>query len=122
MEKNSQKTGAWAEEQAVLLLKKKNLIIHERNWRFKKYEIDIIAQEGKSMVFVEVKARTSDVFGEPELFVSKGQQKRLITAAHHYINEKNIVLESRFDIISILIINNNVIVKHLEDAFYPSLS
>lgn len=121
MEKNSTSKGNWAEEKAVKLLLEKNYNIIERNWRFKKYEVDIIARDGNRMVFVEVKSRSSDAFGEPELAVTKKKQQFLVAAADRYIRENNIELESRFDIISILVINNNIAVKHLEDAFYPSL-
>jgi len=121
MKKNSQKTGTWAEEKAVKFLIEKNYSILARNWRFKKYEIDIIARDKQTLVFVEVKARSTDAFGEPEVFVNRQKQRFLIAAANQYLLENNIELESRFDIISILVINNNITVKHLEDAFYPSL-
>lgn len=121
MEKNSTGKGNWAEEKAAQFLIKKNYVILERNWRFKKYEVDIIASEGNSIVFIEVKSRGTDAFGNPELAVTKKKQKFLVTAADQYIRAKNIELESRFDIVSILVINNNITVKHLEGAFYPSL-
>jgi putative endonuclease len=121
MEKNSTNKGNWAEEKAVKFLIEKNYNILERNWRFKKYEVDIIAQCNKTMVFVEVKSRGTNAFGEPEMAVTRQKQKYLVAAADHYIREKNMEMESRFDIISILVINNNITVKHLEDAFYPSL-
>ena len=73
------------------------------------------------MVFVEVKTRKSNTFGEPELFVTKQKQGFLITAANQYIVENNIELESRFDIIAVIQLNNNHTVKHLEAAFYPLL-
>lgn len=121
MPKNSQKTGSWAEDQAAVLLAGKNYTILERNWRFKQKEIDIIARDNDTIVFVEVKARSSDAFGDPEMFVTRKKQGFLVAAANHYLQEKDICLESRFDIVSILVINNNITVKHLESAFYPSL-
>ncbi|MBA3664999.1 MAG: YraN family protein [Bacteroidetes bacterium] len=121
MEKNSTGKGNWAEEKAVKFLLKKDYAILERNWRFKKYEVDIIAKDGNTMVFVEVKSRGSDAFGEPETAVTRKKQRFLVTAADQYIQANNIQLESRFDIISILVINNNITVKHIEDAFYPSV-
>ena len=121
MEKSSTNKGNWAEEKAVKFLLKKNYTILERNWRFKKYEVDIIAKHENTIVFVEVKSRGTDAFGDPEMAVTRGKQRFLVTAADQYIRENNIELESRFDIVSILVINNNITVKHLEDAFYPSL-
>ncbi|MGZ3898910.1 MAG: YraN family protein [Bacteroidia bacterium] len=121
MKKSSTNKGNWAEEKAVKFLLKKNYSILERNWRFKKYEVDIIAKHENTIVFVEVKSRGTDAFGDPEMAVTRGKQRFLITAADQYIKENSIELQSRFDILSILVINNNITVKHLEDAFYPSL-
>lgn len=121
MEKNTTTKGNWAEEKACKFLMKKSYVILEKNWRFKKYEVDIIARHDKTIVFVEVKSRATDTFGEPEMAVTKKKQKFLVAAADQYIRSNNIELESRFDIVSILVINNNITVKHLEDAFYPSL-
>jgi putative endonuclease len=121
MQNNSQKFGQESEEMARQFLKKKGYTILQANWRFKKYEIDIIGQINDIIVFFEVKARSTNVFGEPEEFVSLKKQKFIITAANHYLQEREIDLESRFDIISVLQINNNITVKHLEGAFYPSV-
>ncbi|MCE3228804.1 MAG: putative endonuclease related to Holliday junction resolvase [Bacteroidetes bacterium] len=119
--KNSQKTGNEAEETARKLLVKKGFTILHRNWRFRKYEVDIIAENADFIVFVEVKGRTDTTMGEPEEFVTKQKQKFIISAANHYIQERDITKEARFDIISVLVINNNITVKHLEDAWYASL-
>lgn len=119
MQNNSQKLGIEGEMLARDYLLKQGYGILELNWRYKKYEIDIIAKKDQSLVFVEVKTRKNNTFGEPELFVTKQKQKFLIAAASQYIIQNNIELESRFDIIAILQLNNNHTVKHLEAAFYP---
>lgn len=121
MIKNSKTTGTMGEEKACAFLIDKNYIILHKNWRFKKYEVDIIAKYRNTIVFVEVKSRASDAFGEPEMAVTKQKQKFLVIAANHYLQTHNIELECRFDIIAILSINNNITVKHLEEAFYPSV-
>jgi putative endonuclease len=118
--KNSQKFGKEAEELARKHLVNKGFSILQSNWRFKKYEVDIIAESNEFIVFVEVKARSTEAFGEPEMFVTLKKQKFLIAAANNYLQENNIEKEARFDIIGILPINNNYSVKHLEGAFYPS--
>jgi putative endonuclease len=117
----SQNTGKDGEETAKRFLLEKGHEILETNWRFKKYEVDIISKTGQTIVFVEVKTRKSDTFGEPETFVNRQKQNFLVAAAHQYITQNNIDLESRFDIIAILQLNNNQTVKHLEAAFYPQL-
>jgi putative endonuclease len=68
-----------------------------------------------------VKARSTLAFGEPEMFVTTRKQGFIISAANHYLQENNIGLESRFDILALLQNNNNFTVKHLEGAFYPSV-
>ena len=119
--KNSQNLGAEGEKIAKKHLLDKGYEILQENWRFKKYEVDLIATYKNQVIFIEVKTRSSSVFGEPELFVTKQKQNFLITAAHQYIISNNIELEARFDIVSVLQLNNINHVKHLEGAFYPSI-
>jgi putative endonuclease len=119
MMNNSQKQGQEGEVLAKNYLLKQGYEILERNWRCKKYEIDIIAKKGETMVFVEVKTRKNTTFGEPELFVTRQKQGFVIAAANQYLKDNNINLESRFDIIAIIQLNNTRTVKHLEAAYYP---
>jgi putative endonuclease len=119
MMNNSQKQGQEGEVLAQNYLLNEGYEILERNWRYKKYEIDIIAKKGETMVFVEVKTRKNSTFGEPELFVTRQKQGFVIAAANQYLKDNNINLESRFDIIAIIQLNNTRTVKHLEAAYYP---
>ncbi|PBQ32089.1 YraN family protein [Sphingobacteriaceae bacterium] len=119
MENKSQKQGREGEILARNYLLKQGYDVLELNWRYKKLEIDIIAKKEETIVFVEVKTRKNNTFGEPELFVTKQKQNFIISAANQYLVEKNIDLESRFDIIAVIQLNNNKTVKHLEGAFYP---
>jgi putative endonuclease len=119
--KNSQILGVEGEKIAKTHLLEKGYVILQENWRFKKYEVDIIAKNNDLLIIVEVKTRSSTVFGEPELFVTKQKQRFLIAAANEYLVSNNIDLECRFDVISVLQLNNTFSVKHLEGAFYPSL-
>ncbi len=116
---NSHKIGEEGENLAKKYLNDNGYKILETNWRFRKYEIDIIAQINDTIVFVEVKARKDNTFGEPEIFVDKKKQNFMIASAQHYMQENKLDLEARFDIIAI--VNNNTTVKHLEEAFYPSI-
>jgi len=119
MQNNSHNLGKEGEVIAKKYLESNNYQLLQTNWRFKKYEIDIIAQKNNTIIIVEVKARRGNAFGEPESFVSNQKQQFLITAANNYLVENNLNLECRFDIISILVINNIPTVKHIEGAFYP---
>lgn len=100
---------------------KNSYTILEKNWRHLKAEIDLIVEKGEFIVFVEVKTRSSIKFGDPESFVSSKQQKMIINAANEYILINNIEHEARFDIISIVTNNKLEDIKHIEDAFYPTL-
>lgn len=111
--------GKWGEETALAYLRKQNYSILEVNWRFKKLEVDIIARDSDTIVFIEVKTRSSSEYGEPESFVSLKKQRFIISAANQYIIEKNLDADVRFDIISILTENSETDIKHLPDAFYP---
>ena len=121
MKNNSQKLGKESEEAARQFLIKNGYSILATNWRFKKYEIDIIGQLKDTVIFFEVKARSTDAFGDPEMFVTRKKQSFLMAAANRYLQENGLENEARFDIIAILQLNNKLTVKHLEGAFYPSV-
>nr|NQU93656.1 YraN family protein [Bacteroidota bacterium] len=111
--------GKKGEELAEKFLRNNGYEIIERNWRFGKDEIDIIAMEKDFLVVVEVKTRRSNYFGEPEENVTRTKQRFLIRAANAYITKKDIDLETRFDIVSVLFSGSNYTVKQIKDAFYP---
>ena len=120
--KDNKKTGKWGEDIAVELLEKKSYTILERNWRFSRAEIDIIAMQDDLMIFIEVKTRSSDLFGLPEELISISQQKLIADAATQYMKKKQYEWAFRFDIIAILKDSkDNYDIKHLEDAFFPGL-
>lgn len=114
-------TGTKGEEAAATFLLNKGYLILEKNWRFKNLEADIIATVAKTLVIAEVKTRRSNYFGEPETFVNKQKQKNLIKAANEYVQRNQLDVEVRFDIISIILGDNQMKINHIEDAFYPVL-
>jgi putative endonuclease len=96
--------------------------ILEQNWRYKKAEVDIIAMDGATLVFVEVKTRASSAFGQPEEFVTPQKEALITTAAHAYIDEIDHEWEVRFDIIAIVYRSAaDYELRHYEDAFFPGL-
>ena len=113
--------GEKGEELARKYLREKGYKIIKTNWRFGKDEIDIIAIDNDYLVIVEVKTRTSTYFAEPEFAVNKKKQRFLIRAAHAYIIKNDIDLETRFDIISIVITSQKTHINHIDHAFYPTL-
>lgn len=114
-------TGKQGENIALNHLQQNGYTILEKNWQAGHKEIDIIARKDDLMVVVEVKARKTAFFGEPEEFVSRSKQKLLIAAANHYLQKNDLDLEVRFDIISVLFKGEKYQVNHIEDAFYPTL-
>ena len=112
-------TGKKGEEEAVVFLRSQGYQILHINWRYKKLEIDIIAKKDDFLVIIEVKTRKNADFGEPEVFVTKAKQQKIIKATHHFILENNIVDEVRFDIIAVN--NQTRQIEHIKRAFYPGL-
>ncbi|MBK5202645.1 MAG: YraN family protein [Prolixibacteraceae bacterium] len=114
--------GKHGEDIAVEYLKSKGYKIIERNWRCHHYEVDIIARNKENLlIIVEVKTRTTPVFGEPYEAVGKKKEQNLINAAEVYIYKNKLRTETRFDIISIIIIDGKYHIDHIKDAFFPTL-
>ena len=78
-------TGKAAEEMAATWLTEQGYEILHRNWRYSRYEIDIIATKGKFLHFVEVKARKASRYGRPEDHVTRKKFKKLQKAVHQYL-------------------------------------
>ncbi|CAN5332007.1 YraN family protein [soil metagenome] len=116
---DKQEKGKWGEEAAVRFLRGKGFEIKELNWKFLHLEIDIVAMDGNELVIVEVKTRGTDAFGEPEVFVNKTKQSRLIRAANYYLEQKKLNCEVRFDIVGIVKRNNESVLRHIPGAFHP---
>ncbi|HEY2582985.1 MAG TPA: YraN family protein [Mucilaginibacter sp.] len=113
--------GRKGESLAKTHLENSGYEILDENWTHGKLEVDLIAYKNKVIIFTEVKTRTGNRFGEPEDFVDARKQKLLADAADEYIYLMDHQGEVRFDIISILFDQkNNHILKHIEDAFWPS--
>lgn len=109
--------GKEGEAIAVNYLLNKGYAILERNYRFQKAEVDIIAVKGETLAAVEVKMRSSQYFGSPEAFVTPKKIQLLVKAIHHFVIKNNLDLDVRFDIIAIVKNKETVDIKHLEDAF-----
>jgi putative endonuclease len=93
-------SGVEAEERACLLLKEQGYMIVARNWRSRYGEIDIIARDGSTIVFVEVKARSSHGFGGPDAAVDIGKQRRIASTAAQFLQQTRCELQARFDVVT----------------------
>ena len=94
--------GAKGEEIAVRYLKSRGYRIIERNYRIRLGEIDIIAEQGDDLVFIEVKTRSGTLFGSPFESVTKQKQKQLSKVALEYISKQGFHdRPARFDVVGI---------------------
>lgn len=94
--------GKAGEDRAARFLAKQGYKILERNYRVPSGEIDLIALHRGEVVFVEVKTRTSDAFGAPELAVTPRKQRQMVKAALGYIKYKKLhQVPCRFDVVAI---------------------
>ena len=94
------------------------MTILQRNYRFERGEIDIIAEDGEELVFVEVKARRTKAFGEPEDSVTTQKQEQIQRVAEGYLFEHAISDRAcRFDVVAIFFRNGKAEINHLKNAF-----
>jgi putative endonuclease len=111
--------GVRGEEIAVAFLKGRKYTVVERNFRCKGGEVDIIARDGKTLVFVEVKARRNAAYGPPQLAVTPFKQRQISKAALTWL-AKNRLQDAcaRFDVIAILLRDHDVPdIEHFQNAF-----
>ena len=106
--------GDLGEQKAVEFLKRRKYKILERNYKNKIGEIDIIAQQKKKMIFVEVKTRSSLQYGNPAEAVNYHKQKKIRQVAECYLQQNKLEdADMRFDVIEVL----DGDVNYIEDAF-----
>ena len=111
--------GKSGEAAAVSYLEKKKFTIVERGFRFLRGEIDIIAYDRGTLVFIEVKTRQSEEFGLPEESVTPSKQRQLRKVAEGYLALRNVKdTPCRFDIISLIPEKGRRHrIRHIRDAF-----
>jgi putative endonuclease len=115
--------GKQGESLAVSHLLQKGYTVLHTNWTFQKAEVDILAQLGNTLAVIEVKTRTSAHFGDPQDFVTPKKIQLMVKAVSAYIEQQNLDVEVRFDIIAITMPkstnpNEKPSLEHLENAFY----
>lgn len=110
--------GSKGEDLAVKFLKKKGYRIIERNYKTFVGEIDIIAKDSNTIVFIEVKTRMNDSFGYPFEAVNKKKRQKLKNLALLYLKKQGTESPVRFDVISIFCMENGLKeIDHIKDAF-----
>ena len=109
--------GRYGEDRATRFLENAGYQVVERNYRYLKAEIDLIARKGGVLAIVEVKTRTGRSLEHMAEAVNKRKIQRLVTAADHYISSMELDVEARFDIIWITKYGDRVTLQHIENAF-----
>lgn len=113
--------GDKAEGLAQQYLLKLGYKILDTNWHFGHLELDIVAQDGNELVVVEVKSRNGIRYEHPSEAITDTKIKRVVEAADGYIQEKDIDLETRFDVVTVIFFDQKFELEHFKDAFYPTL-
>ena len=107
--------GGPDEALAAAFLERQGLKILERNYRCRFGEIDLVAQAGATLVFVEVRARRSDAFGGAAASITAAKRRRIVAAARHYLAARGSARACRFD--AVLLHGEERRIEWLEDAF-----
>ncbi|MDG2344393.1 MAG: YraN family protein [Flavobacteriales bacterium] len=113
--------GREGEKAALKFLQNNGYKLLHKNWRHKKMEIDLVVKKQNKVVFVEVKTRKNAINSLINDVVSFSQQKRIIDAAHNYIDEFNVDEDIRFDLIEVHMPNKSPKFVHHKDFTYPTL-
>jgi putative endonuclease len=112
------KTGKKGEEIAVRHLQKLGYRILERNYRCPLGEIDVVARDKDTIVFVEVKSRKTEEFGDPELAVGKAKQKKMSLLSLYYLSQQApSQMDARFDVVAVKMLSSGTEVKLFRNAF-----
>ena len=110
--------GRRGEEVAVKLLRSIGYTVLETNFRTKHGEVDIIALDGETIVFVEVKTRTSEKYGTGAEAVDERKQRHIINVSHDYMAQKGLDEPYiRFDVIIVMMDDAGSSAEHYKDAF-----
>lgn len=118
MVERRQQLGRTGEEAALQYLDQQGYRILERNFRCRFGEIDLIARDGQTLVFIEVKTRRSRMFGAPALAVTKEKQRRLIKTSQFYLSQKGAAQPvCRFDVVTVQIEGGEPRVEVIKNAF-----
>ena len=116
-----EKLGAFGERKAANYLRLHGYRIIDTNCRYRQGEIDIIAKRRDYIVFVEVKLRKNNTYGEAREFVTPAKQQRVIMAAQLWLQTHETELQPRVDVIEVYapdgVNSKKVMINHIENAF-----
>ncbi len=114
------KKGEWVAQRVLI---RKGMRIVARSMRNAYGEIDLVAVDKRTVVFVEVKTRSSDLAGEPAEAIDSNKQRHMTTAALAFLKSKHLLEQAaRFDVVSLIWSNDHEFpeIEHIENAFEPT--
>lgn len=119
MSNRLQKLGKRGEQLGATFLIEKGYTIVEQNFRCKLGEIDLIARHGSTLVFIEVKTRTSSNFGTPASAVTKKKQAQISRVAQFYLQKNQLgQCDARFDVLALLVNSSGTVdIELIDNAF-----
>ena len=109
--------GQEAEKRAALFYQEQGYTVEAENFRYRKAEIDLIVRNQEFLVAVEVKARSSIAFGAPYSFISCKKIKRIVMAMDAFVQQRQLDVEIRFDVLSCTYLRGKWHLEQLKDAF-----
>ncbi len=118
---SAKEIGRIAEEYAQKYVSGLGYKILETNWHYGHLELDIVAQDGDQLVVIEVKSRNGIRYEHPSEAVTNAKIKNIVEATEAYIFAKNLHLDTRFDVITVIFFKTSYELEHFPDAFYPTL-
>ena len=118
---SSSLVGAWGEEQAAAYLRRRGYRIEAARYRCRYGEIDLVASRGRFLAFVEVKLRKNADLAQAREFVTPAKQRKVRTAALHYLMEHPTDRQPRFDVVEVYAPDGEKTrrpeIRHWENAF-----
>ncbi len=118
---STRELGEIAERLAIDHLVKLGYQILEHNWYHGHLELDIVAKDKEELVVVEVKSRNGLRYEHPSEAVTNTKIKRIVEATDAYLIEKEMDVDTRFDVITVIFVNEKFELEHFKDAFYPTM-
>ncbi len=113
-----QALGARGEEYVAGYIQRQRMAVLERNYRCRLGEIDIIAKDGDTVAFIEVKTRSGSRFGSPAEAVTEAKKQKLLKAAYDYIASRDVGdVGLRFDVAEVFVQDNGFSINYIKNAF-----
>ena len=119
MKRNQRTVGSRYEQEAAAFLNQKGLDIVEKNYRCRVGEIDLIARDGETLVFCEVKYRYNGGAGDPAAAVDYRKQQTIFRVAQWYLRQRHLPEDTpcRFDVVAITGVREDLQIRWIPDAF-----